>query len=95
MMTLENGVSGATGSGSFEIIEAQMTASPGRDIEPIRTYGFFRLVVEGDFDMCGIIPGVQNADGFVAGHLRRGAMAIRRDVTFCDCPLFSSDVHSC
>ena len=59
VMTLENGVSGAMGSGIFEIVEAQMTASAGRDLEPIRTDRIPVFVKEEYFDMRGSSPALR------------------------------------
>lgn len=44
--------------------------------------------------MRGFIARIQDADCLMACHLRRRAMAVRRNITFCDSPTFLSDNHS-
>jgi len=44
--------------------------------------------------MCYFIARIEDADSFVANHLRRWPVAVGRDITFGDGPLFSTDVHT-
>ncbi len=77
-----------------EIVEAQMTAASRRNFEAIRSDRIFRLIIQSDFDVRGMIASIQNAYGFMAGHLRCRSVAVGRDVTFRNCPISFSDIHT-
>jgi|SRR5579872_4543506 len=77
----------------FEVVKAKMTATSRLDREPIGADGISILVKEEDFDMRCFIARIEDANSFVASHLRRRPVTVGRDIPFGDGPLLSTDAH--
>src|SRR5579872_4981207 len=75
----------------FQVVEAQVLRSPRLDIDPIRPDRIAVREVDRDFHVRLLLGRVQQAHSFVARHLRRWPMTLRRNVAFRDCPVLASD----
>lgn len=79
--------------GVAEIIEAQVEAAPGRHRYFVRACRFTVGIVDRELDMCRAIGSIEQAGGFVTGHLGVWSCAFGRNISFRDRPDLFADSH--